>query len=99
MADCSGYTDEQLACELRQAEDLFSTCAYPGDRYYLAIIYQVLAVQELRQLYSAYASAQMAAIANGGSFKPCEIELCHTAHGQLLKGLDKRNAIGRVFVT
>lgn len=61
--------DDQLACNLRLAETLYSTCRLAGERYYHAIIYHALAMNELATRIDLYNSGLAMGIAIGKESK------------------------------
>lgn len=61
--------DEQLACNLRLAETLYSTCLVSDERYYHLIIYHALAIEELVSRIELYNEGLAMGIAIGKESK------------------------------
>lgn len=67
----SCLTDEQLACNMRLSEPLYSTCRLSGYNYYHAIIYHAFAIGEYATAIALYRANQSMTIALGkGSKQP-----------------------------
>jgi hypothetical protein len=101
LGDKCGLDDDEfereIACGLRAAELTISHCKYRGEKYYHALIYQMLANRELKRLYSDYNAMQLAAGFEAKTTSPFVLSIENTYWGQRLKELCQSSNAVTIF--
>jgi hypothetical protein len=90
--------EKDLACLLSQAEFTFSTCQFPGESYYRAMILWVAAMLEFREAVAEWRSTKAAMIALGTNFSSPKPKLEDGIYGVMLEQMKESYRSGVSFL-